>query len=111
MAYCVRVTIVKREYYSFLDDCPPEHLEEGKCTYFREGQEFIVTRENFNSFPENHSFCTTAWSLLKTKIYAAFLSQKHEWEGWNKEVTKQFLCCSNGIHPVVFLLERIDTEC
>ena len=110
MKYQCRITVLKREYY---EDLAGRYLADphvGKCRLFREGQQFLVTQENYNRFPYENNFCPSAWDVLKIKVYAALQGGRFYWEGWMKNPKEQILCCDDGVRPVVFLLERIDVE-
>ncbi len=108
MKHKVKITILKREYYKDLADRFLVNPETGKCSIFHEGQEFIVTKENYDRFPYENNFCAAAWDVIKIKVYAALQGGNFYWEGWIKNRKEQILCCDDGIRPVVFLLERID---
>ena len=56
----MKITILKREYYKDLADRFLVNPEIGKCSIFHEGQEFIVTRENYDRFPYENNFCMGA---------------------------------------------------
>lgn len=89
----------------------PELAEEycGKnvsaCPCFEEGQEFIAGFEK----PEN--FCDWAWNDIY-KFVAVLLSGgnfSHDlFEGWMKDDKTMIACCTDGIRPVVFRIERIN---
>lgn len=110
MKHKVKITVLRREYYQDFADrflCNPNT---GKCSLFKEGQEFLVTPENYENFPYENHFCKGAWDVIKIKVYAALQGGNFYWEGWIKNRREQILCCDDGIRPVVFLLERMDEE-
>lgn len=110
MKHKVKITILKREYYKDLADRFLANPEIGKCSIFHEGQEFIVTRENYDRFAYENNFCMGAWDVIKNKVYAALQGGHFYWEGWSKNRKENIMCCEDGVRPVVFLLERIDEE-
>ena len=110
MKHKVKITVIKREYYQELADRFLVKPQTGKCSIFHEGQEFIVTKENYERFAYENNFCIAAWDVIKIKVYAALQGGNFYWEGWIKNRNEQILCCDDGIRPVVFLLERIDVE-
>lgn len=110
MKYNVKITVMKREYYQDLADRFIVNPNTGKCSLFKEGDEFLVTPENYDYFAAEHKFCPGAWDILKTRVYTALQGGRFYWEGWHKNTKEQILCCDDGIRPVVFLLERIDID-
>lgn len=110
MNHKVKITVLRREYYQDLAERFLVNPKAGKCSIFQEGQEFTVTRENYERFPFENHFCAAAWDVIKIKVYAALQGGNFYWEGWIKNRREQILCCDDGIRPVVFLLERIDEE-
>ena len=55
MGYEVKITVVKRGYERDLAERFLASPQTGKCSVFHDGQEFLVTKENYNNFPyENH---------------------------------------------------------
>ena len=61
MKHQVRITVMKREYYQDLADRFLVNPNTGKCSLFHEGQEFMVTEENYENFPYENHFCKGAW--------------------------------------------------
>lgn len=110
MKYQVKITVVKREYYQDLADRFLVNPQVGPCRIFQEGQQFLVTQENYDNFPYETNFCKAAWDVIKIKVYAALQGGRFYWEGWHKDNKQQILCCDDGVRPVVFLLERSTVE-
>lgn len=110
MNYQVKITVVKRGYEQDLAERFLENSQTGKCPVFQEGQEFVVTRKNYNNFPYENHFCVAAWDVIKIKVYAALQGGDFYWKGWMKDQKQQILCCDDGVRPVVFLLEKIAQE-
>ncbi|MFW9924510.1 MAG: TIGR04076 family protein [Candidatus Thorarchaeota archaeon] len=74
-----------------------------ECNQVQEGQEFIV--ENDLSMPEG--FCRWAWVDIYRDI--AVLTMGGTFAEGELTGTK-YSCCSDGLNPVVFLLERLEEK-
>ena len=107
MGYEVKITVVKRGYELDLAERFLANPQTGKCSVFHDGQEFMITKENYNNFQYENHFCVAAWDVIKNKVYAALQGGNFYWAGWMKDQRQQILCCDDGIRPVVFLLEQI----
>lgn len=71
IGYEVKITVVKRGYERDLPERFLASPQTGKCSVFHDGQEFLVTKENYNNFPYENHFCVAAWDVTKSKVYAA----------------------------------------
>jgi uncharacterized repeat protein (TIGR04076 family) len=95
-----KITVLKRMVHWDLVD---EYMEPGAitrpCPHFAEGQEFIV-----DDHPGS-DFCDAAWNDIY-KAYVA-LAQGGSFTPWMKEDGTVVVCCSDGVRPVFFKLERI----
>ncbi len=95
-----KITVLKRLVHQDLVD---EYMEPGAvtrpCPHFTEGQEFIV-----DDHP-GQDFCDAAWN----DIYKAYLTliSGGSFRPWMKEDNTFIACCSDGVRPVFFKLERI----
>lgn len=67
----------------------------GPCPVFEEGQEFIIESPYF--CPDG--FCAWAWADIRTFIMAAYFGAE----------SPQISCCTDGVRPVFFRIERTDT--
>lgn len=72
-----------------------------KCTAFEEGQEYIS--ENGEK-PEG--FCSWAWRDIYKDLSVLNFGGNF-WPGWMKE-GEMLTCCTDGVRPVSFKLERIE---
>jgi uncharacterized repeat protein (TIGR04076 family) len=72
------------------------------CTAFKEGQEFVL--DSPMDCPEG--FCGWAWEDLHKGVLT--LMKGGSFKGWMKDDKTLISCCTDGIRPVVFKLERID---
>lgn len=100
-----RITVLKRTLNAEL---AAEYVEMAvqPCEAFREGQEFVVSPELGK--PDN--FCTWAWDdIYKTVVTLArggnFADEM--FQGWMKDPNCMVTCCTDGIRPVVFKVERM----
>ncbi len=79
--------------------------EAGACENFREGQEFTT------SFAKPSGFCDWAWNDIH-KYVATLLAGGsfggRLFDGWMKDDRTMVACCTDGVRPVVFALERIE---
>ena len=102
----VRITIFKRVDPEVIFDgnvpTSPTGTKYKKCTRMgNEGQEFIV--DTNLRCPEG--FCSGAWfDIFKDISVLAHGGDFYDWV----ERGKMYTCCSDGIRPVSFLLERIE---
>jgi len=104
MSKC-KITVLKR---LLLEDLIKEYSSEGtpeeplgQCTTFRDGQEFII--ENDPVMPEG--FCFWAWSDIQRDVAMIMYGADIHWI--SKKGT-MINCCSDGLRPVVFKVERIE---
>jgi uncharacterized repeat protein (TIGR04076 family) len=98
----VKITVLKRFN-------PSEVFEKGPvtparplaaCDVFRDGQEFVV--EQNGKMPDG--FCTSAWHTIFPNVRILSFGGNLP---WFKEKGVSVSCCSDGLRPVVFKLERI----
>lgn len=103
MAKC-KITVLKKTINQDLAD---EYCQSatGPCTSFAEGDEFIVGLE------KPVDFCAWAWHDL-TPYLATLLAggsfAGEIFDGWMKDDHTMIACCTDGIRPVVFKLERLN---
>ncbi|HWS29989.1 MAG TPA: TIGR04076 family protein [Clostridia bacterium] len=100
----VKITVLKK---CFFEDLAEQYLTGGKevgmCDYFEEGDSFIY--EGGAVMPGG--FCPWAWIDAYRKVSS--LSAGATNTPWNKYDGQYTTCCTDGIRPVTFLLERLDT--
>ncbi|HUT82691.1 MAG TPA: TIGR04076 family protein [Candidatus Bathyarchaeia archaeon] len=101
----VKITVLKRVEPSYIFDgkvpISPGGKEYSICTAFEDGQEFIVDKNV--RCPEG--FCSYAWKDIFSDLRVLALGGDHE--PW-VEKPKMISCCTDGIRPVSFVLERLD---
>jgi len=90
---------------SFNEDLAKEYCgrEATPCQLFEVGQEFIV--EGLNQ-PADFE-CGGAWQdIHKSLLSIGF--DAHLFPGWMKDDKTIISCCTDGIRPVIFKIERLD---
>lgn len=99
--YKVKITVLKRFSPSEVFEHSPVTSVEplGPCSLFREGQEFIVED---GGKPEG--FCASAWHTIYCNVRTLGFGGNLP---WYKEKGVAINCCTDGLRPVVFKLERI----
>ena len=101
-----RITVLRRELFEDLQEKYLSTPKAGKCPFFEDGQEFIVTMDDF--FRMMHSkFCAEAWDAISRYVYAA-LQGGSIMRGWTNDERVMIACCNDGTRPVIFKIERID---
>lgn len=99
-----KITVLKTLYHQ---DLAAEYrrpdVHRGPCPFFSEGQEFIVKylAERPASFA-----CDWAWNDIHKILLAMML--KADFSTWMVDPNTFITCCTDGIKPVVFKLERIE---
>jgi uncharacterized repeat protein (TIGR04076 family) len=102
----VKITVLKRVDPSIIfDGDVPTNPISGRpfeiCTAFEEGQEYLI--ETDNEMPEG--FCPQAWHDIFRKL--GILHWEGKYGAWPAE-GQIIACCTDGIRPVSFRLERMD---
>ena len=98
----VKITVLRRMSNPdlYAEYCQSDHVP--PCAAFTEGQEFIV---QWNRCPKG--FCSWAWKDIQPGL-VTLLSGGSFSKGWMKDANTLISCCTDGIQPVVFKLERIE---
>lgn len=76
----------------------------GKCPCFIEGSEFVTGLE------KPSGFCDWAWNdILRfvTVLLAGGNFSEGLFDGWMQDKNTMITCCTDGIRPVIFKLEKI----
>jgi len=98
----VKITVLKRfspsEVFEKSPATPVRPL--GACDLYRDGQEFVVAQDG--KMPEG--FCTSAWHTIFGNVRTLAFGGDFP---WFREKGIAISCCSDGLRPVVFKLERI----
>lgn len=103
MAKC-KITVIKRtinhdlvkEYCSL--NLPPAC---NGCPKTQMGQEFYV--ENHNEVPDG--FCSWAWADIQRDVTTVMFGGSLP---WIKQQGTAISCCTDGLMPVVFKIERLE---
>lgn len=101
-----KITVIKR---TLNPELAREHIimEIGQCELFKDGDEFIV--DGGLGKPDN--FCSWAWNdIYKTVVTLARGGNFNDgmFTGWMKDGRSMITCCTDGIRPVIFKVERIE---
>lgn len=100
----IKITVIKRfkpeDVFGKVGYTTPNGKKVTECTAFEDGQEFII--ENLKK-PDG--FCGWAWRDVYKDV--AVLNFGGNFKNWAKEGL-QHTCCTDGVRPVVFKLERIE---
>jgi len=107
----VKITVLRRMSNP---DLWQEYLVEGleaepQCEWFQEGQEFIVDIEQTPGFMVGmeqlpKGFCAWAWAAIEKEVAILALGGNAP---WIREEGVFISCCTDGLRPVVFKLERV----
>jgi uncharacterized repeat protein (TIGR04076 family) len=99
----IKITVLRRMFNQDLaiNYCKDEVTP---CPVFSEGQEFIYDHFGEGSKPNN--FCEHAWVDIYTLVFT--LASNGSFPTWMKNENLAIGCCSDGIRPVVFKIERIE---
>ena len=98
-----KITVLKR---TLMEDLAKEYVSDpnyGPCPVFQEGQEFITTGIFGNDIHEG--FCHMAWQALVMPVNVLI--------GGGKVLgfdDVHIACCTDGLRPVVFRLERVEDD-
>ncbi len=76
------------------------------CSVFQEGQTFIYNHSGDGNKPRD--FCEHAWHDIYQDVIT--LVSNGDYEGWMKKKGVAVACCTDGIRPVVFKMERVVEE-
>lgn len=100
-----KITVIRRTYHQDLAD---QYIEaglrknHGPCEKFQDGQEFVTNV--FSGIPQD--FCPWAWDDIY-KALVGFGANGH-YGMWYRNKNNLIACCSDGIRPVIFKLEKIE---
>lgn len=100
-----KITVLKKMYDEQLAN---EYFlnPSGPCNYFEVGQEFIAEHPQKEppGFP-----CPVAWAGIASYVFVLLSGGSFgpsNW-GWIKDDDTMISCCTDGVRPVVFKIERI----
>lgn len=98
-----KITVLRRTIEQDLID---EYINQedstlGPCEVFEEGQEFLL--DDFPSMPEK--FCDWAWADIQRDVVVVAMGGGMP---WMKDPGVMVSCCTDGVRPVIFKIERVD---
>ena len=98
----VKITVLKRlDPSELFDEMPVTHVRDLKaCDRVEDGQEFIVKGLDM---PEG--FCPPAWTAIVGNVRTIMFGGNMP---WLKEKGTTVTCCTDGLRPVIFKLERME---
>ena len=103
MASEVKITVIKKGNTSdlFGGKCPLQPIEglEPECPQFNVGDEFMFK----GTCPDG--FCSWAFADIQRDIMHIFLGGSYP---WMKDEGVTIACCTDGLRPVFFKVERVD---
>jgi uncharacterized repeat protein (TIGR04076 family) len=105
MARC-KITVIKRSLNKELAD---KYISDPvvPCENYTDGQEFIVSE----GLEKPHGFCSWAWNdIYKTVVAISRGGNFNQglFADWMKDDKSLITCCTDGIRPVIFLVERLE---
>jgi uncharacterized repeat protein (TIGR04076 family) len=101
-----KITVLKRTVHPDLAEEYCKNPQTGICTSFKEGDEFIAESSTITPV----GFCSYAWIDLHRFVLALMTGGSfgsYDWN-WMKDDKTMIACCTDGIRPVIFKLERIE---
>ena len=98
----VKITVLKKlDSHGIFGESPPLGKKVKACPVYEVGQEFIVDEDG--GMPEG--FCHWAWNDLYKVVTALRFGVDWEPEGKDRRGST-IHCCTDGLRPVIFRLER-----
>lgn len=99
-----KITVLKTLYYQDLEaEYRRPEVRKGPCTFFKVGDEFIV--DYLTERPEGFK-CDWAWHDIHKIIMV--LMTNGNFGTWMKNENNFITCCTDGIKPVIFKIERLE---
>ena len=98
--YDVKITVLKKLE---VPDVHKEYAADGvhmNCAKYKEGQEYLC-----KNVEKPEGFCSWAWVAVQDKV--VFLALGHDYP-WIKQKGVEIVSCADGLHPVLYKLERIE---
>ena len=96
----VKITVLKKIRTDEVFEKYASEIAESVCPSVKEGVEYVSKNMNI---PEG--FCGWAWADIQRDV--AHLSLGGDFP-WIKEKGEMVSCCTDGLRPVIFKLERVD---
>ncbi len=103
----IKITVLKMLNSEDIYDTRPADMAEwyeNKCPLYKEGDEFII--DDPTKVPQG--FCSWAWAdIHKDVIHLMFQGDFDIPDGWMSRKGVNYACCTDGLRPVFFKIERI----
>jgi len=101
----VKITVIKKANLKDLyGETPPAEFNRDmitlECTKFKLGEQFIM--DSLNCPPE---FCNWAFSDIQRDLVHILFGGSYP---WIKEQGVAISCCTDGLRPVIFRIERLE---
>jgi uncharacterized repeat protein (TIGR04076 family) len=101
----VKVTVLKRlKMEEVFKESPVKAKYNGPCDAFKDGQKYTFGAEKTPQKPER--FCSYAWDTLFPWILMLRFNGNLE---FYEDKGVAVVSCADGLRPVIFKLERIET--
>ena len=99
----VRITVLKTLFHEDLaDEYRRPDVHYGPCPFFAPGQEFLV---NYLAERPEGFACDWAWDDIHKILFALMVGG--DFGTWMKDPNVLITCCTDGVKPVVFKVERV----
>ncbi len=95
----IRITVLKKLRTGEVFEKYAAGAMTPECTSMIEGKEYL---SKGMAMPEG--FCSWAWADIQRDVIHLSLGGEFP---WIRERNKMVSCCTDGLRPVVFLLERV----
>ncbi len=130
MKHIVKLTVIDKKLYPELQRQYCADPDAGECPCYNVGDEFIFRRDDerddfwhmgidtlvkTSADPDTvaggpkTAHCSELWDAVSRYIYAG-LQGGSIMNGWMKKENEMIACCSDGTRPVIFKIERIDSD-
>ena len=98
-----KITVIRRTVQQdlidqYVGDAAPDF---GACDMFKDGQIFML--DDFPTMPEG--FCDWAWADIQRDVVGVAMGADYP---WIKEPGLLISCCTDGLRPVIFKIERVE---
>jgi len=105
MHFC-KITVLKTmNNQDLAEEYRREDIHQGPCPFFNVGDEFVV--KMISDKPEDFP-CGWAWDDIHKLVMTMML--EGDFSPWMKDGDTFITCCTDGIKPVVFKLERMAVD-
>lgn len=99
----VKITVLRKAFYEDIAErYLTEGMEVGPCPLHEEGDSYVY--EGGAEKPEG--LCPWAWIDIYRGIGAFSAGAVNT--PWNNRENEEVLCCTDGVRPVTFLIERTE---